>query len=241
MGFMGSGHSHPAFASFELDLDGRPVVVDPGTYTYAPCNPWRDHFRLMEMHNVVQIDGKHYFEPEGPFGWKQTEAVEELQLGPDSSVSTKFRYRIGTQAQPVQHVRTLRLESSRSASVRDEFAGTGRHRLAFWLHFLPGSRLFRKSRHEFEIHTSEAVYNLVLKGFGDFECRSWNGMEDFSMGWCSPRFNGKVASLTLCLQEDVQLPAERSFSVLVVSGPDVTTLPPETDTREGENPQGRET
>jgi hypothetical protein len=195
----------------------------------------------MEMHNVVQIDGKHYFEPEGPFGWKQTEAVEELQLGRNSSVSAQFGYRIGAQAaQPVQHVRTLRLESSRSVSVRDEFAGIGRHRLAFWLHFLPGSRLFRKSRHEFEIQTGEAVYKLVLKGFGNFECQSWDGMEDFSMGWCSPQFNVKVASLTLRVQEDVQLPAERSFSVLVVSGPDGTTLPSETDTRERENRRGME-
>jgi hypothetical protein len=233
MGFLGSGHSHPAFASFELDLDGKPVIVDPGTYTYGTSSPWRDHFRLMEMHNVVQIDGKHYFAPVGPFSWKQTEVVEELSLRRDSSICAQFGYRIGAQVgQPVEHIRTWRLDSSCCATISDEFVGTGKHRLTFWLHLVPGSRLLHRSRSEFEIQTGETIYKLVLKGFGNFECRSWEGTEEFSMGCYSPRFNAKVASLTLCLQEDVELPVERAFSVLAISGRGVTILPPEARTRE---------
>jgi Heparinase II/III N-terminus/Heparinase II/III-like protein len=217
MGFLGSGHSHLGFASFELCLEGAPIIVDPGTYSYAA--PWRNHFRRMEMHNVAQIDGKHFFASAGPFRWRQTDWTEEIPLQGEASTCAQFGYRIGARTgEPVKHIRSWRLHSSRSASIRDEFVGTGKHQLTFWWHLAPGSRLLDRSASKFLIQSGTTMCQLVLEGFGNCECRSLDGMEEQSMGFYSPRYNAKSSSLTLCVQEVAELPALRAFSILVIPG-----------------------
>ena len=223
MGFIGAGHSHAGFASFELVLDGQSVIVDPGTYTYDPAGLWRNQFRCTEMHNVAQIDGKHYFAPTGPFSWKQSNPVESLPSRPAPS-GHRVDYRIGDRrGQSIEHVRMFRLESANSASIRDEFRGIGTHTLAFWLHWAPGSCLRQRNDHTFTIEIGETIVELSLEGFADIECQSWEGTNDPPLGWVSPRFQVKVSSLTLCLTEKIELPAQRSFSIRVVSRSGIVT------------------
>ena len=50
------GHGHYDQLSVELFGGGRPLVVDPGRYTYAD-SPWRHMFKGSAAHNTVTIDG----------------------------------------------------------------------------------------------------------------------------------------------------------------------------------------
>ncbi len=52
------GHAHNDQLSFELALDGVPVVVDPGTYLYTPAPEQRNRFRCTAMHNTLAIPGQ---------------------------------------------------------------------------------------------------------------------------------------------------------------------------------------
>jgi hypothetical protein len=216
MGFIGAGHSHSGFASFELVLNGEPVIVDPGTFTYEPGGGWRDQFRSTEMHNVVQIDGKQCFVPAGPFRWARNEVIEPLPWYPDVS-GCRVGYRIGARSsRSIEHIRFLRLESAHSASVRDEFRGSGTCRLAFWLHWAPGSTLREGNGHTFIVQIAETNFQLSLEGFSNVECRRWEGTNDSALGWVSPRFQVRTPSLTLCFLEQVELPIRRGFSIRMV-------------------------
>ena len=50
------GHAHNDKLSFELMLNGRDVVIDPGTCSYTPYPDERNTFRSTAYHNTLQID-----------------------------------------------------------------------------------------------------------------------------------------------------------------------------------------
>jgi len=61
-GPLGAGnHGHLDLLSFEMAAYGRPLIVDPGRYTYDESGEvnYRALFRGTSYHNTVQIDGKN--------------------------------------------------------------------------------------------------------------------------------------------------------------------------------------
>jgi len=55
------GHAHCDLLSFELDLDGQPVIVDSGVRGYAG-DPLREYVRSTRAHNTVMVAGKEQAE-----------------------------------------------------------------------------------------------------------------------------------------------------------------------------------
>ena len=68
LGSLAGGHGHADALSIQLIADGRPILIDPGTFCYV-C-PERDHFRGTAAHNTLQVDGRDQAQPAGPFAWK---------------------------------------------------------------------------------------------------------------------------------------------------------------------------
>ncbi|MBN1182925.1 MAG: alginate lyase family protein [Bacteroidales bacterium] len=49
------GHGHNDKLSFDLYIDGKDVIFDPGTYLYTPIPEMRNYFRSTKVHNTVQF------------------------------------------------------------------------------------------------------------------------------------------------------------------------------------------
>ncbi len=74
MGRGGAGHGHADALSICLSLDGRPLLVDPGTYLYNGPQHWRDHFRGARAHNLLRVGGRDPARPHPApdrFGWER--------------------------------------------------------------------------------------------------------------------------------------------------------------------------
>ena len=68
-GFMNGGHAHADALSLDLSVQGKPVLVDPGTFTYTVGPAWRDRFRETSSHNAATVDGCGSAVSAGPFQW----------------------------------------------------------------------------------------------------------------------------------------------------------------------------
>lgn len=64
-----AAHGHADALSLWLHVDGRPVLIDAGTFLYHASDGWRDHFRGTAAHNTLSIDGRDSSEVAGPFNW----------------------------------------------------------------------------------------------------------------------------------------------------------------------------
>jgi hypothetical protein len=53
----GGPHGHEDKLSFELYAFGAPFIVDPGSYTYQPDDPYRNYFVGSQGHNTILVDG----------------------------------------------------------------------------------------------------------------------------------------------------------------------------------------
>lgn len=85
---LGEGtHAHFDLFNFCYYVNGRPVIVDPGRYTYdakpdADGINWRKEFKSTAYHNTVEIDGKdqtRYIPKEKPGKFKFGPAVHILE------------------------------------------------------------------------------------------------------------------------------------------------------------------
>lgn len=83
-----SGHSHCDAMSYELFCDGKPVVVNCGTYAYQ-CQE-RTFFRSTSAHNTVMVDGIEQSQCWGAFRLAKRSRVIVRQLT-DSSIFMEMR------------------------------------------------------------------------------------------------------------------------------------------------------
>jgi hypothetical protein len=111
-------------------VDGRPVLVDPGTFTYE-AGADRDWFRGTRAHSTVAVDGDQ-FELWGAFRSGRLPRVELLEA---SAIELAAAV---TGQSGVRHVRRVRLDGAELV-VEDTFAGSGSRTLESTLQCAPGA------------------------------------------------------------------------------------------------------
>ncbi len=122
-------HAHADALSFQLWWRGRPVLVDPGTFTYEPGAD-RDWFRSTRAHSTVCVDGRNQFRPWGAF-----------RSGPLPKVSLRYAREQAVEASVVlpgrvRHVRRIEWAGD-EVWVYDQLEGKGRHRVESRLVWAP--------------------------------------------------------------------------------------------------------
>lgn len=73
-----AAHGHADALSIQAFYDGKPVLVDSGTYNYHVPKSVRNEIRSTEAHNTVYIEGIEQAEMLGPFLWGKRYKVESI-------------------------------------------------------------------------------------------------------------------------------------------------------------------
>lgn len=132
-GFLNGGHAHADALSLVMSIDGRPLLVDPGTSTYTMSAERRNLYRSTFMHNTLTVDGRQQSTPASPFHWR-SRANASLRLwrtgdGFDVVEGEHDGYA------PDLHRRAVLRDASGLCLIADHFFGQGNRRLDVRWHF----------------------------------------------------------------------------------------------------------
>ena len=124
-------HGHADALSFQVFYEGKPMLIDPGTYIYHCDLPSRNAFRATRNHNTVCVEGRDQSEMLGAFLWgrKAAAALEDYREteGGVRLVMTQNGY------QPVIHKRTLSFDGNRTLTITDKLSSDAKAEASFLL------------------------------------------------------------------------------------------------------------
>ena len=203
-----AGHGHADALSVQLSGNGKPLLIDPGTFAYVDSSSERNWFRGTAAHNTVQVRDSSQAEPAGPFEWhgRANAHVNCWVTG------TTFDLFVGSHGgycrppSPVQHRRHIFHLKSRFWLIRDILDGGGVHKLEASWHFAPGSL---HAIPEGAMFVSDELASLALLFAANVDCS-----RVISSGWYSPAYGRKEPSPTLRLSMRAPLPAE--FTTMLI-------------------------
>ncbi len=137
------GHGHLDSLSFELTLQGVPLIIDPGSYIYTGDMDARNAFRSARAHNVVVVDDQ---EPATFFPRHMWRLGNESQPFDISFRRTKDEFALSARhdgytrlEDPVRLQRVFTYHSDEERfTVTDHIECLARHDVERILHFPPG-------------------------------------------------------------------------------------------------------
>ena len=134
-----AGHGHADALSVNMSVDGRPWLVDSGSYCYISNDDQRSAFRGTAAHNTLRVDGLDQAVLDGPFSWKSIPMtrVERWIEGASFSLFVGSHDGYERMAAPVIHRRFVFHLHGGFWLVRDLALGRGAHQLETFWHFAP--------------------------------------------------------------------------------------------------------
>jgi len=139
VGALSGGHGHADALSIVASINGQPLLIDSGTYTYHESSELRDYFRSTSAHNTLEIDGLSSSEPGSAFAWR-TRANATI----DRWISIgRFDYFEGSHdgyrrlASPATHTRSILFLKGDYWIIRDVVETDGEHAYSLNFHFHP--------------------------------------------------------------------------------------------------------
>lgn len=122
-------HAHADALSLQLWWDGRPLLVDPGTFTYEP-GPDRDWFRSTRAHSTVAVDGRDQFRLWGAFRSGPLPRVDLLEAS-EATLAAAVEH------DGVRHERRI-TRGTGELEIHDRVEGRGRRLVESRLVWAPG-------------------------------------------------------------------------------------------------------
>jgi len=195
------GHGHADALSFELDLGGQPLLVDPGVYSYHLGTRWRNYFRGTAAHNTIRVDGQDQSLLDGAMrvvrparttlhAWVSTDAYDLVDGAHDGYTRL---------ARPVVHRRQILFVKPDYWIVFDQLLGQGRHEIELLFHFAPEAVVTPKANGQLASRSGEI--GLWIAPLYRSAPARWSvvcGQEAPVQGWVS-RYSGQKCAAPAAL------------------------------------------
>jgi hypothetical protein len=135
-----AGHGHADALSFILHVDGMPVIVDSGTYTYHTHQEWRKYFVGTLAHNTICIDNENQAKLMGSTLWLNHYKTAVIKYESDNKKDFVLAEHNGYIHKGINHKRSVLFnKEENSFEIIDdiEFSKKRCHFFQIPLHFHP--------------------------------------------------------------------------------------------------------
>jgi hypothetical protein len=210
-----AAHGHADALSFNLYLNGQPVLMDPGTFTYYTDSNWRNYFRSTFTHNTITVDQQNQSEIIGPFLWgdRAGAQLERLQSNHDYNLIVASHDGYQRLVNPVKHRRSVVYLKKNLWIIHDDLEGEGDHNFCLTWHVpfrtLSLKQLTNKSVAGEKVFKIEASENSPL----DFRLQIHGGMCKTLRSWGSNGFGVKYPTTTIVSEQQCRVPT--SFVTII--------------------------
>jgi hypothetical protein len=177
-----TAHAHCDLLSFELDLFGRPFIVDSGVAGYAG-HPLREYVRSTRAHNTVTVDHLEQSEMWDTFRVARRAIVEPPEVSPDE-YAIRGSYRPYSDRN-VRHIRQVRRRLAGNWEIADRITGASGRSVQSFLHFHPAWSVVLQKQ-QLIASCGEQIVRINATGFTNL--RLVRGAKEPAQGWYCPRF-----------------------------------------------------
>jgi hypothetical protein len=200
------GHGHYDLLSVEIAAHGRPLVIDPGRYTYAEHGAnWRRWFKGTAAHNTVCVDGLD----QTPYrrGKPKGATAQGRLLERTSAPGLDVLYGEATSpAYEVRHTRRIFFIAGEYWLIVDQLRGARPHRFDLRFHLAPEA--WQHTR--IEAHEP----NQVVRAPGLALIFAPTRTPRIEQGWVAPRYGVKSPAPVVSVIAEAE--TEASFYTLVM-------------------------
>ena len=199
-----AAHGHSDLLHFTLQLNGQPVIIDPGTYQYHSKDIfWRDYFRGITAHNCIAINGEHHAQMNNRMSWlgRPVVNIEEIELNSDLSfcaASHNAYAKFGVETR-----RRVELNKTQRKIVIEDTLVKKRPETAvmtFFLHFHPDVKIERSGTDQWDLITNGQklrLYSGLLQ-----QAELVRGDDEIPLGWYSPGFGVRIPTNSLMIRDE---------------------------------------
>ncbi|MDD3534865.1 MAG: alginate lyase family protein [Candidatus Cloacimonetes bacterium] len=214
---LGQGtHTHSDLLSFELFMEDKSFIVDPGSYIYSADPNARTLFRSTKMHNTVVIDGKDQSELSREYLWGfSRNAIPKTLNWIDNDEMVLFEGEHSGYMRlksPAIHKRRIEYnKKSREWLITDFLIGKNQHQVEIYFHFDADIPL--KYENGVLSTTCETGNNIELHFQAEAEYRG-----EIYESWVSKAYSKKEKALAFKLILNAQLPLKIETKISKSSG-----------------------
>ena len=200
LGFLSiAAHGHADALSFDVHVDGYPVITDPGTYTYHTDAEWRNYFIGTLAHNTIRINQTDQAQSTGPTMWINHFRTKVIRSKTTTQQDTIVAEHDGYQKMGLTHRRSLLFDKvTDKITITDNLSGkpSQEYFLESPLHLHPEVQVEPTGSNQFTIKHAEAR-TIVVKFGSNIKAEIIHGQTDPILGWYSPSFRVKEPTSVL--------------------------------------------
>jgi hypothetical protein len=188
-----AAHGHADALSFVLTIDGYPIIVDVGTYTYHTDKKWRNYFVSTLAHNTICIDETNQAYQAGPTMWLNHYKTFVLNIEQSQYMETVSAFHSGYKKIGCTHTRTINFDRVNDVfNISDQIeTSSKKHVIIQPLHLHPDVEIENIDTHEFFLKNTKGGRRVKIKYDERLQINVVRGQFEPILGWYSKSFLAK--------------------------------------------------